>query len=116
MAGGIGAGISLVQPLWVEAVTQPSLFRPLEALGNKYVAVHYRYHGQWIGDEEAYARMAWDGANLEPDAAQMPEQVDFAIPGERYQEVVLRESAMLIGAAFVGTVLLLVTVQRRRPG
>ncbi len=81
--------------------------------------VHVRFRdrdGSWISDEEAYARMSrYDVEGNEPDPAQLPEQVLFVIPGERYPEVVLRESVTLMGTGLALTGMLLLTVERRRP-
>jgi hypothetical protein len=52
----------------------------------------------------------------EPDPSAMPREVLFVTPGERYPEVVLRESAALVAGAVAVSGLLLWTVMRRRPG
>lgn len=72
--------------------------------------------GAWISDEEAFARMRRLISRAHPDPPQLPEQVDLATPGERYPEVVLRESAALLGAGLGLSGLLLFTILRRRPG
>jgi hypothetical protein len=51
----------------------------------------------------------------EPDPNQ-PQEVFFVIPGERYPEVVLRESLALLGVTAAAGGLLLYLVRRRRPG
>lgn len=117
LAGGVGFAVILLAPLWVEPVEQQlEVFRPIDSLGIKYVTVRYRIDGNWISDEEAYALMSWDGEGEEPDPASMPEQVMFGIPGERYPEVVLRESAALVGANLLLGGALVFVVRRRRPG
>jgi hypothetical protein len=118
VAGGIGAAVTFVQPYWVEPVAQEAeVFQPIDSLGDKYVGVRYRVDGQWISDEEAYALMMWDGLGDEPDPSQIgPEQVTYMIRGERYAEVVARESCALMGAGIGLSGALLLQVQRRRPG
>jgi hypothetical protein len=117
-AAGIGAALTFVQPYWVEPVAQQiEVFQPIDSLGDKYVGVRYRVGGQWIRDEEAYALMRWDGLGDEPDPSQIgPEQVTYLIRGERYPEVVARESAALLGAGVCLCGVLLLLVRRRRPG
>jgi hypothetical protein len=118
VAGGIGVAVTFVQPYWVEPIQGESeVMRPIDTLGDQYVGVRYRVDGQWISDEEAYALMRWDGIGEEPDPSQIgPEEVMYVIPGERYMDVVARESAALAGAGLgLGGVLLLL-VRRRRPG
>jgi hypothetical protein len=117
-AGGIGAAVTFVQPYWVEPVAQETeVIQPIDSLGDQYVGVRYRVDGQWITDEEAYALMRWDGLGEEPDPSQIgPEQVTYMIRGERYPQVVARESLALVagGVGLCGVLLLL--VRRRRPG
>lgn len=118
VAGGIGVVVTFVQPYWVEPVEgQLEVFQPIDTLGDKYVGVRFRVDGQWISDEEAYALMSWDGIGEEPDPSEIgPEQVTYMIPGERYQDVVARESAALVGAGLGVCGILLLLVRRRRPG
>jgi hypothetical protein len=118
VAGGIGIAVTFLQPHWVEPVGQEAeIFQPIDSLGDQYVGVRYRVDGEWISDEEAYALMQWDGIGEEPDPSQIgPEQVTYIVRGERYPEVVARESLALVagGAGLCGVLLLL--VERRRPG
>jgi len=57
--------------------------------------------------------MSFEGEEPDPNE---PEEVFFIIPGERYPEVVLRESAALLAVAFAASGLLFLVVRRRRPG
>ncbi len=117
VAAAMAFGLGLTPPLWLQPEEQPEVFQPIESLGSLYVTVRYRDRdGFWISDEEAYARMSWNGEGEEPDPTQMPQEVIFVIPRERYPEVVLRESAALVGAGLALSGLLLLTVRRRRPG
>jgi hypothetical protein len=118
VAGGIGLAVTFVQPHWVEPVqAELEVMRPIDTLGDQYVGVRYRVDGQWISDEEAYALMRWDGLGEEPDPSQIgPEQVSYMVPGERYPEVVARESLALVAASAGLSGVLLLLVQRRRPG
>jgi hypothetical protein len=116
VAGGLGTALSFVGSYWVEPVVQREVFEPIDALGNKYVGVAYRLDGAWISEKEAFELMSWDGIGEEPDPSELPEQVMYVIPGHRYHDVVVRESASVIGGALgLGGVLLL-AVRRRRPG
>jgi hypothetical protein len=117
VAGGIGAAINIVQPYWVEPVAQEvEVFQPIDSLGDRYVTVRYRIDGHWISDEEAYERMSWNGVGEEPDPSELPEQVSYMLPGERYPDVVAGESVALLGGGFGLSSVLLFLVQRRRPG
>jgi hypothetical protein len=118
VAGGIGTAASVVHGSWVEPVEgDPEVFQPIDSLGDKYVGVRYRLHGNWISEGEAWERLsAFDLEGDNPNAAELPEQVIYVVYGERYPEVVARESAALVGGGLaLGGVLLLI-MQRRRPG
>jgi hypothetical protein len=117
VVGAMAIGLALTPPLWLQPEEQPEVFRPIESLGSLYVTVRYRdRNGSWISDEEAFARMFWDGEGPEPDPSQFPEQVTYVIAGERYGEVVVRESALLGSATLALGAVTLAVVRRRRPG
>lgn len=117
VVGAMAFGLGLTPPLWLEPEEQPEVFQPIDHMGSLFVHVRYRDRdGAWISIEEADARMSWDGEGEEPDWTQLPEQVIFVIPGERYGEVVARESAILGSVALVLGGLTLAVVRRRRPG
>lgn len=117
LAAAIGVGLSQIRPLWLEPVEQPEVFEPIETMGTLYVHTRYRDRdGSWLAEEEAFARMSWDGEGEEPDWTQMPESVMYVLPGERYPEVVLRESALLVATAMAIAGLLALRVGRMRPG
>lgn len=120
VVGAMAFGNMLIQPLWLEPTQQQDVevYRPLETLGGLYVTTEYRDRdGSWISEEEAIERMSWDpeSGEPEPDPADSPVPVLLMIPRERYGEVVMRESAALVGAGVVLSGLLLVAVRRRRP-
>jgi hypothetical protein len=118
LVGGMAFGLALTPPLWLqpeEQVGEPDPF------GNGSLFAYVRYRdpdGTWISDEEAFERMTWnpDSGEPEPDPNLQPQEVIFVIPGERYPEVVLRESAALLAVGLAAGGLLLVVVGRRRPG
>jgi hypothetical protein len=118
LALGIGTAASVGHGSWVEPVVgDPEIFEPIDSLGDMYVGVRYRLHGNWIGEEEAWERLsAFDLEGDNPNAAELPEQVTYVIYGERYPEVVVRESMALAGAGLGLWGVLLFVVQRRRPG
>ena len=62
---------------------------------------------------EAY-QAAFAAGEEEPDPATLPQMVGHGIAADRYPEVLVRESAVLGGAALVAAVLAGITVQRRR--
>lgn len=116
VAAAMAFGLGLTPPLWLQPEEQPEVFQPIDTVGDLFAYVRYRdTDGTWISEEEAFARMSGDGVR-EPDPSQLPTQVLFAIPGERYPEVVLRESAALLAGGLALSGLLLLTVRRRRPG
>jgi len=120
VVGAMAFGNELIQPLWLEPTQQQDVevYRPLETIGSLYVTTRYRDRdGSWISEEEAIERMSWDpdSGEPEPDPADMPVPVLLMIPRERYGEVVIRESAALVGAGVLLSGLLLVAVRRRRP-
>ena len=51
----------------------------------------------------------------EPDPAQMPEQIMHGVAADRYPDVLLRESAVLAVATFLGGLVAVFVVRRRRP-
>jgi hypothetical protein len=121
VVGVMAFGNELIQPLWLEPTQQQDVevYAPLETIGSLYVTTRYRDRdGNWIDEEEAIERMSWDpeSGEPEPDPAEMPMPVLLMIPRERYGEVVIRESAALVGAGVLVSGLLLVAVRRRRPG
>jgi hypothetical protein len=61
--------------------------------------------------QELYAQNGGE----EPDPAVLPQQVMYGIATERYGEVLLRESAAILGATVLAGALAVVVVQRRRP-
>jgi hypothetical protein len=120
VVGVMAFGNELIQPLWLEPTEQQDVevYRPLETIGSLYVTTRYRDRdGTWISEEEAIERMSWDpeSGEPEPDPADMPRPILLMIPRERYGEVVIRESAALVGAGMLLSGLLLVAVRRRRP-
>jgi hypothetical protein len=116
LVGAMTFGLGLTPPLWLEAEEQSEVFRPIETVGSLFAYVRYRdADGSWISEEEYFAQTFFEEGD-EPDPSAMPHEVLFVIPGERYPEVVLRESGALVAAALAVSALLLWTVMRRRPG
>jgi hypothetical protein len=116
LVGAMAFGLGLTPPLWLEAEEQPEVLRPIETAGSLFAYVRYRSpDGAWISEEEYFAQTFFEEGD-EPDPNAMPREVLFVIPGERYPEVVLRESAALAAGALVAGGVLLWTVMRRRPG
>jgi hypothetical protein len=119
VAGGLGVGLMQVQRLWLAPVEQPTAFfdEPINHLGSMYIYTRYRApDGSWMPEEEAWALMNWEEGEEEPDPRELPQEVMFVVPRERYHDVVAREAAAL-GVAGLGMGgLLLVAVRRRRPG
>jgi hypothetical protein len=118
LALGIGTAASVGHGSWIEPVEgDPEVFQPIDSLGDMYVGVRYRLHGNWIGEEEAWERMsAFDLEGDTPNAAELPQQVTYVVHGERYPEVVVRESIALLGGGLGLCGVLLLIIQRRRPG
>jgi len=118
LAGGIGTGLSIAHGSWVEpGEGNPEVLQPIDSLGDMYVGVRYRLHGNWIGEEEAWERLnAYDPEGDNPNAAELPEEVVYVLHGERYPEVVARESAAVAAGGLGLSILLLLMVHRRRPG
>jgi len=114
LVGGMAIGLSLTPPLWLQPTEQVGEPQPFGD-GSLFAYVSYRDPGgSWISQEEAFARMTSnEGEELDPN---QPQEVFFVVPGERYPEVVLRESAALVAVALVGGGFLFFIVRRRRPG
>jgi hypothetical protein len=118
-AVGIGLGLMQAQSYWVEPVegAMTELEQPIDHLGDKYVDFRYRVHGNWISEEEAFARFStYDLEGANPNAEELPEEVPYVVYRERYPEVVARESAALASGWLVLGGMLVLVVQRRRPG
>ena len=120
VAGAMAFGNEMIHPLWLEPTGQQDVevYAPLETLGSLYVTTRYRdLDGNWISEEEAIEQMTWDpeSGEPEPDPAETPRPILLMIPRERYGEVVLRDSAALVGAGALLSGFLLVAVRRRRP-
>jgi hypothetical protein len=115
VVGGMAIGLMQTPVLWLQAQEQVEGFDSIENVGNLFAYVRYRDpDGTWISEEEAFSRMVTPEGE-EPDPNQ-PQEVFFVIPGERYPEVVLRESLALLGVTAAAGGLLLFLVRRRRPG
>lgn len=69
--------------------------------------------GELVSYEEYFQRHPAAAANTDLPEGITP--VQFGVPGLRYSEFALRESAMLLAAAMLATALAFVTVARRRP-
>jgi hypothetical protein len=116
LVGAMAFGLGLTPPLWLEAEEQPEVARPIEAVGSLFAYVGYRApDGSWISQEEYFAQ-TFSEEGEEPDPSTLPHEVLFVVPGERYPEVVFRESAALSAGALVVSGLFLWTLMRRRPG
>jgi putative exporter of polyketide antibiotics len=115
VVGGMAIGLMQTPVLWLQAQEQVEEFDSIENVGNLFAYVRYRDpDGTWISQEEAFSRMVTP-EDEEPDPNQ-PQEVFFVIPGERYPEIVLRESLALLGMTAAAGGLLLFLVRRRRPG
>jgi len=124
----VGIGLSVAVSLILTAA-MPSWLSPAELPGYASVGsrgaivtdITYRLpDGTPIGNEEgeemhmeAY-QAAFAAGEEEPDPATLPQMVGHGIAADRYPEVLVRESAVLGGAALVAAVLAGITVQRRR--
>ena len=114
LAAGLGIGVQQVRPYLFEAVEQPQSIRFIDRVGNSYVATRYRdADGRWMREEDAWELLATAGDRPGPD---MPEEVFFAIPRERYPDVVLRESLVLVAVGGLLSGALVLVISRRRPG
>ena len=114
LAAGLGIGLGQVRPYLFEAVEQPQSIRFIDRVGNAYVATRYRDpDGRWMRDEDAWALLSTAGDVPGPG---MPEEVFFAIPRERYPDVVLRESLALVTVGGLLSGGLALVISRRRSG
>lgn len=114
LAGGIGLGLMQAEPLWVEPVERPGMQLELDYgfSGQILTDQRYRYaNGEWLSEEEVHAIFARVDIPLD----ELPEEVYFLIPRERYPDVVLREGLALAAGTALVAVLLAFSVQRRRP-
>jgi len=66
-------------------------------------------------EAELLYQAAYEEHGPEPDPSLLPRQVYFGIAGSRYSEVLLRESAAVVGATVLIGALAVVVVNRRRP-
>jgi hypothetical protein len=114
VAGAIGLGLMQAERLWVEPEQRPGSEMELGYgfTGQLLIDQRYRYgDGEWLSEEEIDAVFSRVDIPLED----LPDEVFFLIPRERYPDVVLRESLALVAGTALLAGVLVVSVQRRRP-
>jgi hypothetical protein len=114
LAGGIGLGLMQAERLWVEPVERAGSQMELDYGFSGQILTDQRYRsddGEWLSEEEVQAIFSRVDIPLD----ELPEDVFFVIPRERYPDVVLRESLALVSGTALVAALLAFSVQRRRP-
>jgi hypothetical protein len=112
-------GFDAVRDRWLPSVELAGEQTPFENGNPMTTEILYRLpDGSIIGNEEGEARIeaAYEANNFEePDPDTLPQPVFYGIGGDRYGDVVLRESLALavLGTALGG--IAIAAVQRRRP-
>jgi hypothetical protein len=114
VAGGIGLGLMQAERLWVEPEERAGMQMELNYGFSGQIVTDQRYRygdGEWLSEEEVDAVFSRVDIPLD----ELPDEVFFLIPRERYPDVVLREGLALVAVTVVMLGLLALSVQRRRP-
>jgi hypothetical protein len=119
LAAAISPALDAVVPQWVSSTELTGAETEIYGPGPLRTGAQYRLaDGRMISaqDGEILVQELYEqNGGEEPDPALLPQQVVYGIAAERYGEVLLRESAAIIGATVVVGALAVVVVQRRRP-
>jgi ABC-type transport system involved in multi-copper enzyme maturation permease subunit len=117
----VSVGLAFALPHWVPSTLLPDLEDdPAAAIGGRlHTAIQYRLpNGDVVSADEgeAFAETVYQAAGSEePDPASLPVMIIEGVSGDRYGEVVVRESLALgvLAAVLAGTAAFV--VERRRP-
>lgn len=119
LAVGVSAGLETALPHWVDS-------RELDTPTESVVAGAFPLttgldfkapDGTPMSDEqyELYVQALYEEHGPEPDPSLLPQEIYFGIAASRYEEVLVRESAVVLGAAGLAAALAAAIVHRRRP-
>lgn len=123
----IGIGLSVAVsalltaglPLWASSAELTGPETELYGPGPLRTGAAYRLaDGRLISAQEGEIltqQLYEESGGEEPDPAVLPQQVMYGIAADRYPEVVLRESGVLLGATVLVSAGLIAIVRRRRP-
>ena len=118
LAAGISTAFDSVLPNWVES---RELIQSDSILGGEFplnTGFEYRAaDGSPMSDVEAETLFQdlYEEYGESVDPALLPREVFYGVAGSRYQEVLIRESAAILGVTVLAGALAVVVVQRRRP-
>lgn len=121
LSAAVIVGLAIALPHWVTPVELRDIETDPAAMigGRLHTAVQYRLPNGAIvsADEgEVLTEGLYEAAGgAEPDPASLPQMIIIGVAGDRYAEVVLRESAGIGAGVVLLSVLTAAVVQRRRP-
>lgn len=119
LAVGISSAADAALPQWVPSAEltggETEMFGP----GPLRTGAQYRLaDGRLISAQEGeilVQELYEENGGEEPDPALLPQQVVYGIAASRYEEVLIRESAAILGVTAVAGALAVAVLQRRRP-
>ena len=115
----VSASLGAALPAWVSSAELTGPETEVFGPGPLRTGAQYRLaDGRLISAQEGeilVQELYEENGGEEPDPALLPQQVMYGIAAERYGEVLIRESAAILGVTVLAGALAVVVVQRRRP-
>lgn len=118
LAYGVSAAMEAALPMWAEPARLPQNESVFAGAFPLTTGLEFRFpDGRPMSDEEyeTYLTTLYEEHGPEPDQSLMPQEVFYGVAPSRYNDVVARESAALVGATGVAAALTAIVVRRRRP-
>ena len=119
LAVGISTAMDVALPHWASSTELTGAESDIYGPGPLRTGAQYRLaDGRLISAQEGeilVQELYEQNGGEEPDPELLPQQVMYGIASERYGEVLLRESAAVLGVTVLAGALAVVVVQRRRP-
>ena len=118
LAYGLATAMDAALPMWAEPARLPQSESVVAGGFPLTTSLEFRTpDGVPMSDEEyeVYVQTLFEEHGPEPDPALTPQEVFYGVAASRYPEVLVRESAALLGATGVAAAIAVFVVGRRRP-
>jgi len=119
LAIGVSTAMDAAVPHWASSTELTGPETEIYGPGPLRTGAQYRLaDGRLISAQEGeilVQELYGQNGGEEPDPAELPQQVMYGIAAERYGEVLIRESAAILGVTVLAGASAVVVVQRRRP-